>query len=870
MSENKSAIDKIAEQVIFEALIDEIQRDEMPQIPSDKVEELKQHFDSMGVLVTDEYIDPGELNPIQEDYEEDKVNGIISEIQEEEEVSPVLVSEDYYILDGHHRTLAVQKINEDGGNVKLPIIRVHQGRDDALQTCMDFEKRMDEESDMEHVVVMAGRFHPFHKGHYQDYQKLESRFGTNNVYVITSNRTEPPKAPFTFEEKKRMMTKLYSIPASQIVEVENAYNPEEVLEGHDPDNTAFVMAMNGDDVESVNESEIGEYFAPYDPSDLQGYEESGYFYEIEHEPLTVKENDVPDKNVRKVFADSDVSERTKKAFFKEVFGTFNEDLFELVNQKFSEGPLNVELVEAFVEGRNDNMLQEYSKTAFVDADDGPTTWWEGMDERADAHEELARQMGLQIMEYLGDQNNFDFKRDGLGFPSFYPSGRSQEEDWNFSDPEDLYREFSGMVATAAGFQAMDWLGLDHADDVVRQEEYEDLVDKFFTDNMQGNDGPLADILDRLRQNDDVIVESRTDRKKVMAEGGGAFDNTVDVPADKTPQIFDEFIQHLEQVPEVTTEKVAGLGSTRQILQDLPGKKPKSGDVDLLTVTNNVPTSEATSALENHFNKVGMENKSFFGNIFSVAFETEHHEAPVQIDLMLAEPDEDDKTYRYLRDLKFWSGEEWDPDRDFLLKGLHRTELIRRITKAIGLSMARGGFAVYKWNPSHDSYGSLMQRLENKLSRTRKKSNKEDLRRLIEYLEQFDSMRGVKRAFFDENGFLEEKFLANRLRAGPVLGKYAAKVIEKELTEKRSLAEHDWEKVFQQFLGAGPNVKDRLKTFQGVLDFIREQYDEPDGLSQDRIEDAFRVYKQAMENDGYWSEGLRDMILDTLPFLESTI
>lgn len=356
----------------------------------------------------------------------------------------------------------------------------------------------------------------------------------------------------------------------------------------------------------------------------------------------------------------------------------------------------------------------------------------------------------------------------------------------------------------------------------------------------------------------------------MAEGGGAFDNTVDVPADKTPQIFDEFVAHLEEVPEVTTEKVAGLGSTRQILQDLPGKKPKSGDVDLLTVTANVPTSEAVDALKNHFNSAGMENKSFFGNIFSVAFETEHHSDPVQIDLMLAEPSENDRIYRYLRDLKFFSGEEWDPDRDFLLKGLHRTELIRRLTKAIGLSMAREGFAVYKWSPSHDSYKSLMNRLKAKKKRTRKSSNEEDLERLIEHLSQVSSMREVKEIFFGENDMLDEKFLSNRLRAGPAFGTYAAKTIEKELAEKRSLKDHDWEKIFQQFLGAGPDVKQRLSTFQGVLDFIKEQYMDPEGLSTDRIEDAFRVYKQALEDDGYWSEGLRSMILDTLPFLSTVI
>jgi len=39
------------------------------------------------------------------------------------------------------------------------------------------------------VVVYAGRFQPFHKGHYVTYQKLVSKFGAGNVYIGTSNDT---------------------------------------------------------------------------------------------------------------------------------------------------------------------------------------------------------------------------------------------------------------------------------------------------------------------------------------------------------------------------------------------------------------------------------------------------------------------------------------------------------------------------------------------------------------------------------------------------------------------------------------------------------------------------------------------------------
>ena len=40
------------------------------------------------------------------------------------------------------------------------------------------------------VVVYAGRFQPFHRGHYAAYKKLVDKFGKDSVYVGTSNDTD--------------------------------------------------------------------------------------------------------------------------------------------------------------------------------------------------------------------------------------------------------------------------------------------------------------------------------------------------------------------------------------------------------------------------------------------------------------------------------------------------------------------------------------------------------------------------------------------------------------------------------------------------------------------------------------------------------
>ena len=83
------------------------------------------------------------------------------------------------------------------------------------------------------VVVYAGRFQPFHKGHNDAYQRLVSKFGSGNVYIATSNDTSSDKSPFSFNEKKEIATKMFGIPSSKFVKVNNPYRPVEVLKKYE-------------------------------------------------------------------------------------------------------------------------------------------------------------------------------------------------------------------------------------------------------------------------------------------------------------------------------------------------------------------------------------------------------------------------------------------------------------------------------------------------------------------------------------------------------------------------------------------------------------------------------------------------------------
>ena len=57
------------------------------------------------------------------------------------------------------------------------------------------------EAGPELVVLYPGRFQPFHLGHKDVFASLQNKFGRDNVFIATSNKTELPKSPFNFSNK---------------------------------------------------------------------------------------------------------------------------------------------------------------------------------------------------------------------------------------------------------------------------------------------------------------------------------------------------------------------------------------------------------------------------------------------------------------------------------------------------------------------------------------------------------------------------------------------------------------------------------------------------------------------------------------------
>jgi len=137
------------------------------------------------------------------------------------------------------------------------------------------ESILGESAEMDNVIVVySGRFQPFHKGHFATYQNLTKKFGKDNVYIATSNKTDNQKSPFDFREKKTIMTKMFGIQSNKIVQVKNPYAPTEILSKYDAAKTGFITVVGEKDEQRLG----GNYFTPYKGKVEFGYLDKGYVY----------------------------------------------------------------------------------------------------------------------------------------------------------------------------------------------------------------------------------------------------------------------------------------------------------------------------------------------------------------------------------------------------------------------------------------------------------------------------------------------------------------------------------------------------------------------------------------------------------------
>lgn len=172
------------------------------------------------------------------------------------------------------------------------------------------------------IMVYAGRFQPFHKGHYAVYKHLVQKFGVDNVYIASSNDTSGPKSPLTFKQKKQIATQIFDVPSSKFVLVTNPYKPVEILKKYKGKTTQYITAVGQKDADRLQ----GNYFKPYKGKAGYGYDEIGYVYVV-----PMQKGGISATEIRKGLTKP--KEKDAIAFFKKHYPKYDADIFQMIRKK---------------------------------------------------------------------------------------------------------------------------------------------------------------------------------------------------------------------------------------------------------------------------------------------------------------------------------------------------------------------------------------------------------------------------------------------------------------------------------------------------------------------------------------------------------
>lgn len=258
-----------------------------------------------------------------------------------------------------------------------------------------FEKHLKEAQSNKVVAFFPGRFQPMHKGHKEVFNDLKSKYG--DAYILTSNDTSSYKSPFSFADKRLIMTRLCDIPGDKVVETKSPYSIPVGL-GLDEYNTVVLMAVSEKDMQedarfqfpadgspAMKKDGTPKYIQKF-PGSIEECEPMAthaYIIEVDVNRFTVAgENVTSASEIRELLIGD---EETAKAAFQDLYDTFDQEMFDLMRERIEAKVLTVESI--ILEGGNVWKGDEATKR-IAKADVEPTVRW------------LEKITGMQLMGNL--------------------------------------------------------------------------------------------------------------------------------------------------------------------------------------------------------------------------------------------------------------------------------------------------------------------------------------------------------------------------------------------------------------------------------------------------------------------------------------
>lgn len=205
----------------------------------------------------------------------------------------------------------------------------------------EYNSLINEQSNKKPVVGYIGRFNPPTINHYKTYQYLVKKYGKDNVYILTSNKTDKKRSPFDFEGRKKIWMGMFGIPKDKIVQTKMPYIPKELFDTKKiSGDTPFIAAVGEKD--STRLKNFVDYEGQVTSNkDLTGWSEDVHerakihaYYDVTPMMTTKFDGDIiSGTTVRNIFKSSD--EDKKIELFKSLYNKYDKSIFNFIKDKIN-------------------------------------------------------------------------------------------------------------------------------------------------------------------------------------------------------------------------------------------------------------------------------------------------------------------------------------------------------------------------------------------------------------------------------------------------------------------------------------------------------------------------------------------------------
>ena len=325
------------------------------------------------------------------------------------------------------------------------------------------------------LVVYPGRFQPMGQHHAAVYKKLASKFGKSNTFVVTSDKVALPKSPLNFKEKQMVMRK-HGV--TNVVQVKNPYQAQELTSKYDPETTALLFAVGAKDMKENPRFKIGfkkngepSYFQDYEKNktNLQPFTKHGYLVVAPHVNINIPGfGEMSGTTLRQVLATADAET------FKNVMGFFDPKIYNMLQTKFS--ALKSEMIESF-------LVKEGSTVGGspLMVDDGPRYYYGNQKSYRKTSDMMAKRLGYEVMNYIVKDNPIEIHNtmypDGPPLSvSYFPtgikgdrSGTDYAGDLRGNPAYKLWKKEIAKTAQSVGYKFLDFLDAEDSIDSSKNE-----------------------------------------------------------------------------------------------------------------------------------------------------------------------------------------------------------------------------------------------------------------------------------------------------------------------------------------------------------------------------------------------------------------